>query len=78
MERPKLKATVREAAAENWVKKSKVGKYPSTKKIRTTLYVSEEAWSLLWHERANTRKSISGIFEELVFSRFGKAKQKTG
>jgi len=65
MERPKLKATVREAAAENWVKKSKVGKHLFTgKKIRTTLYVSEEAWSLLWHERADTRKSISGIFEE--------------
>lgn len=76
MARLKLKATVREEATENWVKKGKVEKHSSAnKKIRLTLYVSKEARRLLWHARGDTEKPISAIFEDLVFSRFGEAKQ---
>lgn len=75
MVKPKLKAMVKEAETENWVKKGKADKHPSAeKKIRLTLYISREARRLLWHARGDTEKPISTIFEDLVFSRFGKVK----
>lgn len=75
MVKPKLKAMVRETETENWVKKGKSDKHIAAgKKIRLTLYISEEARRLLWHARGDTGKPISTIFEDLVFSRFGKVK----
>lgn len=77
MVKPKLKAIVREAETENWIKKSELNKHSTAgKKIRLTLYISKEARRLLWHARGDTGKPISIIFEDLVFSRFGKAKQE--
>lgn len=44
------------------------------KKMKVTLYVSKEAWRILWRRRAETGVTLSKTFEELIIKHLGKPK----
>lgn len=46
----------------------------SNKKMKATLYISKEAWRILWRRRAETGITLSKTFEELVIKHLGKLK----
>lgn len=46
------------------------------KKTKLTIYVSEDTVKTLWHNRADTGKSISHTVEQLVNEHLGKNKGK--
>lgn len=46
------------------------------KKIKLTIYISEDAVKSLWHNRAETGKPISHTVEQLVVKHLGKSEKK--
>lgn len=48
----------------------------TSKKTKLTIYVSEDAVKLLWHNRAETGKPISHTVEQLVIKQLAKNEKK--
>lgn len=47
-----------------------------SKKSKLTIYLSEDAVKMLWHNRAETGKPISHTVEQLVMKQLGKNEKK--
>lgn len=70
------------AASKKWFGEGIVVQQPTqliknedgNKKMKVTLYVSKEAWRILWRRRAETGITLSKTFEELIIKHLGAPK----